>query len=78
MNVHAARLAITEVIRDVLLDLADAEGELSEDEYIEMEETLLDAADLILDSLGVQVLAVTDVHNRVMSATFSLGAAAAS
>lgn len=70
MNVHTARLMMVEVIRDVLLDLADADGDLSDDEYVEMEDTLTDAAELILDALSVEVVEVAEAG--VVTVTMTL------
>jgi hypothetical protein len=50
MNNHEARLAILDVIRDVLLDLADAPAD-----DLDVADAMGEAAELILEALGLQV-----------------------
>lgn len=67
MNVFEARLAIIERIRDCLLDLADEGGEaeaLDDAAYLDMEASMADAAEILLDALELQVVSV-DASGRI-------------
>jgi hypothetical protein len=52
---HEARLGIIRHVRDVLLDLA-VDDTVTESEILEMEEQLLDVAELLLDTLSAEVV----------------------
>jgi hypothetical protein len=70
MNEFEARLWVVRTIRDVLLDLADADDpELGEDDRAEMEESMLEAAELIMEALGMDV---TDVDGNAILATLHI------
>lgn len=59
MNVYEARLDIVRRIREVLVDLADGE-DLDAAEYADLEQSMTDAAEIILDALDLEVVEVTD------------------
>lgn len=59
MNEHEARLAIVARITDVLFDLA-AEGMEPDDDADEMRDALGDAAELIMEALGLEVESIDD------------------
>lgn len=58
MNEHEARLAIVQQISDVLFDLADDGTE--EFDVADMVEVMMDAANLLLESLQAEVVGVDD------------------
>lgn len=57
MNEHEARLEIVRTLRDVLVDLAD-DGEVSQEDLDAMDASMLDAAELLLEALELQVVSV--------------------
>lgn len=57
MNEHEARLAISTRIADVLFDLAQ-DGMEPDDDVDEMRDALSDAADLIMEALGLEIVSV--------------------
>lgn len=57
MNEHEARLAIATRIADVLFDLAQ-DGMEPDDDADEMRDALDDAAELIMEALGLEVVSV--------------------
>lgn len=65
MNEFEARLWVVKTIRDVLLDLADSE-DVSAEEYVEMEQGMNDAAEIILEALSMDI---TDVDGDAILAT---------
>lgn len=70
MNEFEARLWVVRTIRDVLLDLADVDDpDLESEERVEMEESMLEAAELIMEALGMDV---TDVDGNAVLATLHI------
>lgn len=57
LNVHEARLGVTRIVAEVLVDLAD-DGEISEEDLDDLEVAMLDAASIVLESLAFEVQAV--------------------
>jgi hypothetical protein len=68
MNEHEARLLIIQRIRDVLVDLAD-DGTEPPEVIEELMISLMDAAELIYDSVGIRV---TGGSNGVIQANIVL------
>jgi hypothetical protein len=58
MNRYEARLDIVRRIRSVLVDLADGE-DLNSVEFAELEQSMTDAAEIVLEALGLDVIDVT-------------------
>lgn len=67
-SVHAARLRIAKEIAEVLVDLADVPE--SEPDFEDLSAAMLDAADILLEDLGLEVTAVDD---NVIHAILRLG-----
>jgi|688.fasta_scaffold682983_2 hypothetical protein len=59
MNTNEARLAVVGIIADVLFELSD-DDDLSDDDRGDLRDSLADAADLILEALEFDVIAVND------------------
>lgn len=57
MNEHEARLGIVTRIAEVLLDLAQ-DGLEEGDDLDEMRDAMSDAAELVMEALGVEVVSV--------------------
>ena len=68
MNRYEARLDIVRRIRSVLVDLADGE-DLDAVEFAELEQSMTDAAEIVLEALGLEV---TDVTADGILATLSV------
>lgn len=70
MNEFEARLWVVRTIRDVLLDLAEFDDpDLADEERAEMEESMMEAAELIMEALGMDV---TDVDGNAVLATLHI------
>lgn len=59
MNLNEARMNILNYISDVLFDLAD-DPDLSPGEREEVRDAMGDAADMLMDSLDLQVVQIED------------------
>lgn len=57
MNEYDVRLRVVREIRDLLVALA-VEDEVGEAEVLEIEESMTDAADLLLEAIGFEVVSI--------------------
>lgn len=58
MNEHEARMAIASRISEVLLDLAQ-DGLEESDDIEEMRDAMDDAAELVMEALGIEVVSIS-------------------
>jgi len=58
INEHEARIIIGDMIMDILADLAVDGEEVTEEELLQIEESMGDVADVILEVLSLKIVAV--------------------